>query len=333
MGSRVVSAPGAPPAGPSTSLPGVTPESDLLVEQLRDALAELGVAASSKSRLHAHELTPESATSEFAVALSARGLSPNTVRMYVWAVRKFLESARKPLDEISVLDIDRFRSQVRRGRRSSPQTVNLVTHALKAFFQSLGLTTARSLAAPRRPHPLPDYLREDQVRTVLSAADRDPRESAILHVLAYCGVRVSELCNLAVDDIDLNQGTLRVRCGKGNKDRYVVLDPSAAAALRAYLGTGVEGLLFPLSVTTVQRIVRAAGERAGLGRRVHPHILRHSLATALLRRGCDIRYIQTLLGHASVATTQIYAHVDLSDLRAAYTRARPEFALEGSAGV
>ena len=259
-------------------------------------------------------------------------MSPNTIRMYVWVVRSLLRSVRKPVDEISALDLDRFRSRARGGKRASPQTINLVTHALKSFFQSLGLTTARVLSSPRRPSPLPDFLGEEEVSRLLASSSGDLRTSAMLHVLAYCGLRVGELCNLETPDVDLVRGTVRVRSGKGNKDRYVVLDPVAASVLSRYLPSVGAGLLFPIGTAAAERIVRQAGQKAGLGTRVHPHLLRHSLATALLRRGLDLRYIQALLGHASVATTQIYAHVTLSDLRTAYARARPGFTVGDAAG-
>jgi len=331
MAPRVLSVAGAPSAGSSTSFAGVTPDAGFLLEQLRGILSELGLTVAPRSIEHAHRLTPESATSDFRVWLTARGLSANTVRMYVFTVRRLLESVGKPVDKISSTDLDRFRSQLACGGRSSAQTANLVTHALKAFFESLGLFTARSLTSVHRPPPIPRYLREDQVQDLLEAVRDDVRASAMLHVLAFCGLRVGELCKLEASDVDPVQGILRVRNGKGDKDRCVVLDPAVAVVLARYLRTGATGRLFPFSTVTAERITRRAGERAGLGRQVHPHLLRHSLATALLRRGCDLRYIQTLLGHASVATTQIYAHVELSDLRAAYARARPGFDRPGVA--
>jgi integrase/recombinase XerD len=152
----------------------------------------------------------------------------------------------------------------------------------------------------------------------------------MIHVLAYCGLRVGELCTLALADLDSDRNILHIRSGKGDKDREVVIEERTRSAIDRYLTErALSGentpRLFPVGPVTVERVVRRAARTAEIPRRVTPHMLRHTLATALLSRGCDIRYIQKLLGHASVATTQIYTHVDTNSLREAYQRARPEY--------
>ena len=168
------------------------------------------------------------------------------------------------------------------------------------------------------------------MRRLFEAVRDSPRDSAIVHVLAFAGLRVSELCHLLLEDIEFERNILHVRSGKGDKDREVVLEDRTRAAIDRYLAertlTGESSSrLFPVGPVTVERIVRRAAQVAGVPRRVTPHMLRHTLATALLSRGCDIRYIQKLLGHASVATTQIYTHVDTNALREAYQRAKPQY--------
>jgi integrase/recombinase XerD len=168
------------------------------------------------------------------------------------------------------------------------------------------------------------------MRRLFDAVRGSSRDNAIVHVLAFAGLRVSELCHLQIEDIEFERNILHVRSGKGDKDREVVLEDRSRAAIDRYLtertlsGEG-SSRLFPVGPVTVERIVRRAAQSAGIPRRVTPHMLRHTLATALLSRGCDIRYIQKLLGHASVATTQIYTHVDTQALRDAYQRAKPQY--------
>ena len=141
---------------------------------------------------------------------------------------------------------------------------------------------------------------------------------------------MSELSRVQLEDVEFDRNVVHVRSGKGDKDREVVIEDRTRSALDRYLaertlaGVG-SSRLFPIEPITVERMVRRAAETAGIGRKVTPHVLRHTLATALLSRGCDIRYIQKLLGHASVATTQIYTHVDTSALRDAYQKAKPEY--------
>lgn len=296
-----------------------------LVQQLLGVLGQLSAAATSGAQRRARDLSPEAALDAFSSSLVASGKSAHTVRMYSWVARTLLERVRKPLDEISPSDLEEFLAVGVGGAPPSPSTIVLKVHALRSFFKTVGLGTARGLVVPRRGVRMPDYLSEAEVRRLLEAVAESPRDSAIMHVLAYTGIRVGELCALRADDVDAETGILRVRKGKGDKDRHVVLDRAAARAVIAWIPGCGDDRLFPLSTERVEQIVKAAGVAAGIPRRVHPHALRHSLATALLRRGCDIRFIQQLLGHSSVATTQLYTHVELSGLRDAYARARPAF--------
>ncbi len=152
----------------------------------------------------------------------------------------------------------------------------------------------------------------------------------LLHVLGYGGLRVGEVCRLSVDDLDLENGLLRVRAGKGDKDRMVVVDTTTCETLRVWLAVRSERAVgdlrvFPICRESVQRMVRQRAREVGIAKRVTPHTLRHTLATTLLKRGLDLRFIQKQLGHASVATTQIYTHVDTGALQEAYRRAQPTY--------
>ncbi len=262
--------------------------------------------------------------------LQSQERSPCTVKQYGHIARTFLAFSQKPLDEVTLRDLEAFREYLVLQRHYSKNSLYTTVRGLACLFRSFGLSTADQLQPPRRPERLPRYLAEEEMHRLFEAVKDSPRDSAIVHVLAFCGLRVGELCHLLLEDLEFERNVLHVRSGKGDKDREVVMEDRTRAAIDRYLtertlsGTS-NPRLFPVGPVTVERIVRRAAQSAGIPRRVTPHMLRHTLATALLSRGCDIRYIQKLLGHASVATTQIYTHVDTQSLRDAYQRAKPQY--------
>jgi integrase/recombinase XerD len=267
----------------------------------------------------------------FQQMLKAQERSPCTVKQYGHIARTFLGHIHKPLEEVTLRDLEAFREYLVLQRHYSKNSVYTTVRGLACLFRSFGLSVADGLEPPRRPARLPHYLTEEETHRLFEAVHDSSRDSAMVHILAFGGLRVSELCHLKLEDIEFERNLLHVRSGKGDKDREVVLEEKSRAALDRYLadratnGGEASPRLFAVGPVTVERVVRKAAQRAGIPQRVTPHMLRHTLATALLRRGCDIRYIQRLLGHASVATTQIYTHVDTSALRDAYDRAKPGY--------
>ncbi len=262
--------------------------------------------------------------------LQAEERSPCTVKQYGHIARTFLAFAQKPLEQVTSHDLEAYREYLVLQRHYAKNSLYTTIRGLACLFRSYGLATADSLEPPRRPERLPRYLTEEEVHRLLASVADSARDSAIVHVLAFGGLRVGELCHLKNEDIEFERNILHVRSGKGDKDREVVLEDRSRAAIDRYLSERAVGgisspRLFPVGAVTVERIVRRAAATAGIPRRVTPHMLRHTLATTLLSRGCDIRYIQKLLGHASVATTQIYTHVDTQALRDAYQRAKPQY--------
>jgi integrase/recombinase XerD len=274
--------------------------------------------------------TVDETVERFQRMLRAQERSPCTVKQYGHIARSFLSHAHKPLDETTRRDLEAFREHLVLERHYSKNSLYTTIRGLTCLFRSFGLNAAEGLEAPKRPERLPHYLSEEETHRLFEAARASPRDFAILHVLGYGGLRVGELCRVELEDIEFERGLLHVRSGKGDKDREIVIEDRTRAALDRYLaertlaGVG-SSRLFPVEPVTVERMVRRAALAAQIGRRVTPHMLRHTLATALLSRGCDIRYIQKLLGHASVATTQIYTHVDTQALREAYDKARPQY--------
>jgi integrase/recombinase XerD len=262
--------------------------------------------------------------------LQAQERSPCTVKQYGHIARTFLAYAQKPLDEVTIRDLEAYREYLVLQRHYSKNSVYTTVRGLTSLFRNFGYSVADQLEPPRRPERLPRYLSEEEMHRMFEAVKPSPRDNAIIHVLAFAGLRVGELCHLLIEDLEFERNILHVRSGKGDKDREVVLEDRTRAAVDRYLTERTlagesSPRLFPVGSVTVERIVRRVAQEAGIPRRVTPHMLRHTLATALLSRGCDIRYIQKLLGHASVATTQIYTHVDTQALRDAYQRAKPQY--------
>jgi integrase/recombinase XerD len=266
--------------------------------------------------------------------LEELGRSPNTIRQYTWHAQRLVDYLGKEPSAITREDLSRYRHYLANKLDYTKTSLYMVTMAIKGFFAFLELDTADTLPRPTRRKSLPKFLTEAEAHNLLMAAEDDPRDHAILTVMAYTGLRVSELCHLDREDINLRERTLNVISGKGDKDRMVVFDQHTAVALRRWLETREEvdtDALFTnrnggrLSPRSVQRIVKAYGHDAGIRKVVTPHVLRHTMATTLLRHGADIRIIQQLLGHSSIATTQIYTHVDDQMLRTAYDKASPEY--------
>lgn len=208
--------------------------------------------------------------------------------------------------------------------------------------------TSRELSAPRPGRKLPGTLSQGEVDALLTGVQGETpaalRDSAMLEVLYSAGLRISELIDLDVDDVDLVD--LTVRCmGKGSRERVVPLGRIAARALDAWLVGGRPGMgpagpmLFcnarggRLSRQGGWKIVKRHADAVGLGERVSPHTLRHSFATHLVEGGADIRVVQELLGHSSVNTTQVYTHTSQARLRALYDRAHPRATAEDAAAM
>jgi integrase/recombinase XerD len=205
---------------------------------------------------------------------------------------------------------------------------------------------SEEVGAPRVPAGIPKALDEDEVERLLHAVTgnepRAQRDRALLELLYGTGIRISEAVGLDVDDLDLDDGTLRV-LGKGSKERVVPIGRGARVAVDAYLRDGrlvlrrgrarrmvrdAEAVVLNARGGRISRqscwaIVRRAGERVGLEARLSPHVLRHSCATHMLDHGADLRVVQELLGHASISTTQVYTKVSPERLRAAYDAAHP----------
>jgi integrase/recombinase XerD len=284
-----------------------------------------------------------------------RGLSRNTLEAYRRDLARyagFLEGSgvRDPglagEHQIAAFVAHLSESEYAPGKAYRASSVARALAAVRSFHKFLvregdaEADPAEGVARPKVPRTLPRPLSVDEVADLVAApGDGDPvalRDRAILETLYGAGLRISELVGLDVDDIDLDEGSVRA-VGKGTKERVVPLGRYGVGALRGYLvrgrpalaSTRSRGALFlnqrggRLTRQGCTNIIKAMARRAGIRKRVTPHMLRHSFATHLLEGGADVRVVQELLGHASVATTQIYTLVTKNRLRRVYFDAHP----------
>lgn len=290
-----------------------------------------------------------------------RGRSPNTIAAYRRDLRAYVEwLGERQLGDVSPADIEAFVGDQRRiGKAPASVARGLVAirslHRFLADEIGAGRDPAVVVDVPRVPKGLPKAICEDDVASLIGAVvgwdPRARRDRAILEVLYGTGMRISELVGLSLSDLDLDGGLVRA-FGKGAKERIVPLVGMANRAMGEWLGPSGRGAMEPerwarrgdaeavflnarggrLTRQGAWLVVRAHGDRVGLGDRLTPHVLRHSCATHLLDHGADIRVVQELLGHASISTTQVYTLVSAERLRSVYESAHPRAMRSGSAG-
>jgi integrase/recombinase XerD len=284
-----------------------------------------------------------------------RGLSRHTVEAYRRDLRRYGRFLRKrgvedPTgageSDIEAFLADLSESEYVPGRRYRASSIARTLAAVRSLHRFLlqegdvGTDPAEGVARPKVPRTLPKPLSVDEVGALVAAPGEDGvvalRDRALLETLYGAGLRISELVGLDVDDVDIEEGSVRA-VGKGSKERVVPLGRYGVRALDRYLvrarpmlaATGSGPALFlnqrggRLTRQGCTNIIKAAARRAGLRKRVTPHVLRHSFATHLLEGGADVRVVQELLGHASLSTTQIYTLVTKDRLREVYFSSHP----------
>lgn len=251
-------------------------------------------------------------------ALRIRNYSPRTEEAYIRAVAKFAAFFGRSPDQLGAPEIEEYLYHLRDVKKASFAWFKQTICGLRFFYTHVAdqPDMVKRLDYGRREKRLPIVLSVEQLLALLEALIT-LRDRVIVTLLYSAGLRLAELCELRVRDIDSSRMLIYVH-GKGKKDRYVPLSPIALELLRTWWReTRPPDLLFPnqkdpdrpISRTTVQRTVRMAAKRAGLTKPVSPRTLRHSFATHLMEQGTATRVIQVLLGHSSVRTTETYTHV------------------------
>lgn len=301
---------------------------------------------------------PPAIVDEFVSHLSyERGLSENSVAAYRRDLAKWVaHCAASGVDPRAAVhaDVTDFLDRLRTGRPPAtapmaPSSVARTLVSVRAFSRFLvregradADPTAR-VGSPSRPRPIPKAISLEQVERLIETPPRDllgRRDVAMLEVLYGAGLRISELVDLDVDDVDLDHGSVLVRSGKGGKGRTVPLGRAARTAVSAYLVASRPELLARsarggtpalflnarggrLGRQGCWKVLKQHARTAGLDRVVSPHTLRHSFATHMLDAGADIRVVQELLGHSSIATTQVYTLVSDRHLHEVYVTSHP----------
>ena len=273
--------------------------------------------------------------------LLERGLSENTRDAYMRDVLHFFEfSNSEELDvrAVKLDDLHRFTWQLH-DMGISHRSIARVHSGLRTFYSYLLLegymetNPTALLESPKKGLHLPEVLSTEEIDAIQSvidlSQDEGQRDKAVIELLYSCGLRVSELCNLKMHDLFLDEGFLRV-VGKGNKERLVPISAQAVKELNLWFLTrnmitpkpGEEDYVFistrrrqHLSRITVFHNLRLYAERAGITKTISPHTLRHSFATHLLEGGANLRVIQAMLGHEQISTTEIYTHIDRTMLK------------------
>ena len=269
-----------------------------------------------------------------------KGLSDNTVNAYQTDLEKLLHFTKSEgIDILTITldDLQRFSAGLH-DIGIHPRSQARILSGIKSFFHFLVLADylegdpSELLEGPKIGFKLPEVLTVEEIDSIISTVDMSKSEGqrnrAILETLYSCGLRVSELCTLKLSDLYFEEGFIKVT-GKGNKQRLVPISPRAIKEINYWLMDRSHGRIKPgnedyiflarwgnrISRIMVFHLVKELADRAGIAKTISPHTFRHSFATHLLEGGANLRAIQEMLGHESIATTEIYTHIDRQMLR------------------
>ena len=269
-----------------------------------------------------------------------KALSANTLDAYLTDLNKllcFLKTENIDMLAVTLDDLQRFAAGLH-DIGIHPRSQARILSGIKSFFHFLVMADYREddpselLEGPKIGFKLPEVLTVEELDTIISTVDMSKKEGqrnrAILETLYSCGLRVSELCNLKLSELYFDEGFIKVE-GKGSKQRLVPISPRAIKEIKYWLldrnlgkiKKGFEDYVFlarwgnSISRIMVFHLIKELAEKAGITKNISPHTFRHSFATHLLEGGANLRAIQCMLGHESIATTEIYTHIDRNMLR------------------
>ncbi len=246
-----------------------------------------------------------------------KGLSPQTIKTYTFAVKKFLRVYRKTPYQVSKNDIEGYLLKILE-RGSSGNTVNVYLNAFKFLFEEcLGRKLTINISFTKTSQRLPEFLTQEEIIHFFTCI-KNKKHLLMITLLYSAGLRVSELVNLKVRDLQLNENYGWVKSGKGRKDRLFIIAKKLNEDLEIWVSKNnikPESYLFSnhskrkMSTQTIRKIIKETTKIAGLSKNVHPHTLRHSFATHLVENGYAVTEVQPLLGHNRIETTLIYTHM------------------------
>jgi integrase/recombinase XerD len=254
--------------------------------------------------------------------LIVEGYSAKTLKMYLMYARELLYFVGKPVEQIIKTDIVGYLAHKKEGGCNNA-TLSLIHASLQYLLKKmLKLNVLEEIKIPKKAKTLPKVLTKDEIRLLFQNTHHG-RNRLMLQFMYGSGCRVSEVVKMKIEDINFKERTAAIRGGKGNKDRMIILSKEWVSDVKRYLDKKriKSEFVFSkkngknLSTDTLQRITRQAAAKAGINKHVTCHSLRHSYATHLLEAGTNIRYIQSLLGHSSLNTTQVYTNVASEQLK------------------
>ncbi|MDR0823344.1 MAG: site-specific tyrosine recombinase XerD [Endomicrobium sp.] len=266
-----------------------------------------------------------------------KGLSKNTALAYKSDLLKFIDFSKQKhqqIEDFSHQDITDFLWDMK-VKKFKPRSIYRMTESIRQFYKYLQIeeliedNPTEFLAIPKIPEDLPKLLSFDEVEALLTSVNKSDiqniRNRAMLELLYACGIRVSELVNLRFSNINLEENFIRI-IGKGSKERIVPFGDTAKRHLKTYLRarkshSNINDFLFisrlgkKMSRIAFWQQLKQIAAQAGIQKNITPHTLRHSFASHLLSKGADIRFVQEMLGHSSIASTQIYTHVSNTEIQ------------------
>ena len=245
-------------------------------------------------------------------------LSEYTLKNYLDLNKKFLQHANKKPEQIEQQDVKYFLAD-KMTERASSSIILFLASIRFAYLGILGSDPTLGIKRPKKEKKIPEVLSKQEVLLLIDAANT-LKSAIILKLLYSSGLRVSEIVNLKKENLNFEENIGWVREGKGKKDRMFIFSKKLSKILQKFINKNPSwNYVFSkensLTTRNIQKIVQGVTKKTGINKRVHPHTLRHSFATHLLDSGVDLRKIQELLGHSSIATTQIYTHISNEQLK------------------
>jgi integrase/recombinase XerD len=260
---------------------------------------------------------------DFENHLNIQGYSPKTLEIYTLYITLFSKFVNKNLKEVTNTDIINYLSYLKKEKNINTTSLSLILSCIKHFYKEfLKNNILIDIKLPRKSKKIPSVLTIKEIKELIEGT-KNERNKLIIEFIFSTGVRVSECINAKVTDLNFDEFTGKVISGKGNKDRLIILSQKWVEKYKKYLKLRKVDSIYlfcnskgeSLSVDTIQKFLKESAKKANIDKSISPHTLRHSFATSLLESDVNIRYIQQLLGHANLNTTQIYTKVNTNKLK------------------